>query len=110
VEGAGEVVEHGHNVSWQSGAVSPFARQRVNLSLRWHVAGDEEPEEALGQRLLTAWRLWQDLLALGNGQAAEADALIGVQHGGLADEALDAAHATVHLEVSSKNEREDRVH
>lgn len=44
------------------------------------------------------WSLGQDLLALGNGQSTEADALIGVQHGGFAHQALDATHTTVHLE------------
>ncbi len=90
-----EVVEHGDNVLRDVRAVVPLLGQPVDLGLRGHVAGEQEPEETLRQGLGTAGRLGQLLLALRDRVAAEADALVGVEDRGLGDEALDAAHATV---------------
>lgn len=49
------------------------------------------------QGLLAAGGLGQKLLALRNGLATEADALLGVEDGTLPDEALDATGTTVDL-------------
>uniref|UniRef100_A0A2M4C5E3 Putative secreted protein n=1 Tax=Anopheles marajoara TaxID=58244 RepID=A0A2M4C5E3_9DIPT len=90
------VVQHRHHVRRQRGPVSPFARQPINLCLRWHIASNQQPEQTLRQRFLTTWSLREHLLTLGDGQAAEANTLIGIQHGRFANQTLDATHTTVH--------------
>lgn len=51
----------------------------------------------LGKRLLATGSLGEELLALGDGLAAEADTLLRVEDGTLPDEALDAAGTTIDL-------------
>ena len=94
VEVGGEVVQHGDHVAGQLGAPRPVLAEAADLLLGGDVAGDQEPEQTLGQRLLTAGRLGQQLLALGDGVAAEPDALVSVEHGGLGHQPLHA-HAAV---------------
>jgi hypothetical protein len=49
------------------------------------------------QRLLAARSLGKDLLAFGDGLAAETDSLLRVEHGTFPDQALDTAGTTVNL-------------
>lgn len=49
------------------------------------------------QRLVAAGSLGEELLALRNGLATEADTLLRVENGTLPDERLDATSATVNL-------------
>lgn len=51
----------------------------------------------LRKGLLATGSLGEELLALGNGLAAETDTLLGVEDGTLPDEALDATGTTVDL-------------
>eukprot|EP00160_Parvularia_atlantis_P013015 Unigene2679_Nuclearia_a/m.8289 Unigene2679_Nuclearia_a/g.8289 ORF Unigene2679_Nuclearia_a/g.8289 Unigene2679_Nuclearia_a/m.8289 type:complete len:374 (+) Unigene2679_Nuclearia_a:476-1597(+) len=93
----GEVVEHLDDVVGHGRAGVPLVRDAVGLLLGRDLAGDEQPEERLGQGLLAAGGLGQEVLALGDGVVAEADALLRVQQRRLADQALDVAHAAVDL-------------
>jgi hypothetical protein len=55
------------------------------------------PIHTLGKGLLATGGLGKDLLALRDGLATEADALLGVEDGTLPYEALDATGTTVYL-------------
>ena len=79
------------------GAGGPFGRQVADLLLGRDLAGQEKPEEAFGQRLLATGGLGQKLLALGDGLAAEANALLGVEDGALPNQALDATGTAIYL-------------
>lgn len=50
-----------------------------------------------GKGLLATGSLGEELLALGDGLATEADTLLGVEDGTLPDQALDATGTTVYL-------------
>ena len=58
-----------------------------------HLAGHEEPEEALDVGVVPARDLGQALHGLGDVLAAEADALLRVEVGDVGDQALDVARA-----------------
>lgn len=47
----------------------------THLFLSGHLASDQQPEETLGQRLITPWSFGQQLLALGNTVTPETDSL-----------------------------------
>mmetsp|Transcript_11965 Transcript_11965/g.37239 ORF Transcript_11965/g.37239 Transcript_11965/m.37239 type:complete len:509 (-) Transcript_11965:21-1547(-) len=79
------------------GALLELGVEGLGLRLGRHVAGEQEPEHRLRQRLGAARGLGQGLLALRDGEAAEADALVGVEQRRLVHEAGDAAHALVRL-------------
>lgn len=51
-------------------------------------------EHGLGQHLLAAGCLGEDLLALWDGSTPEADAFLSIQHRGLPEHDLEASHAT----------------
>jgi len=76
---------------------SPLSGQVADLLLGGHLAGEEEPEETFREGLVAAGGLGEDLLALGDGLAAEADTLLGVEDGALPDKGLDATGTTVDL-------------
>lgn len=61
-----------------SGASSPVLREGVDLFLRWDFARHKEPEETFWQWLLAARCLGEKCLDLGDGLAAEANALVYV--------------------------------
>jgi hypothetical protein len=79
------------------GASGPLGGEVANLLLGGNLAGQEEPEETLGQRLRATGGLGKELLAFGDGLAAETDALLGVEDGTLPDEGLDTTGTTVDL-------------
>ena len=79
------------------GPRSPVGRQVADLLLGGDLARQEQPEDALGQRLAAAGGLGQKLLALGDGLATEANALLGVEDGALPHQALDATGAAIYL-------------
>jgi hypothetical protein len=66
VEGAGAAVDELLDEGGNIGAGSPLGRKGANLSLRGDLASQEEPEETLGQGLLTARSLGQELLEVGD--------------------------------------------
>lgn len=68
------------------GAGGPVGRELGALLGGRDLARQEQPEEGLGQGLVTAGRLGQELLALGDGLAAEADTLVGVKDGSCGSE------------------------
>lgn len=51
------------NILGELASCSPFGRQSTNLVLGGDLAGEQEPEKTLGQRLGATWSLWQLLLA-----------------------------------------------
>ncbi|RBQ93725.1 hypothetical protein VDGD_20346 [Verticillium dahliae] len=79
------------------GTGGPLGGQVADLLLGRDLAGQEKPEETLGEGLLAAGGLGEKLLAFGDGLAAEADTLLGVEDGTLPDETLDAAGTAVDL-------------
>jgi hypothetical protein len=89
VEVAGAAVDELLDELGDIGAGSPLGGQVADLLLRGDLAGEEEPEKTLGKRLLTAGGLGEQLLALGDGLAAEADTLLRVE-----DRALYAVSRT----------------
>ena len=66
VQGAGAAVDELLQELGQVGPGSPFSGQGVDLSLRGDLTGQEEPEETLGEGLLTTGSLGQELLAFGD--------------------------------------------
>jgi uncharacterized protein YPO0396 len=92
-----EALDHLRHVRRQGRALRQFLGQGGGLRLGRELAGEEQPEEALRERLRAARRLRQLILQLRDGVAAEADALLRVQQRRLVDHAADAAHATVRL-------------
>lgn len=83
------------------GAGSPLGGQVADLLLGGNLAGEEQPEKTLGEGFVAAGGLGQKLLALGNGLAAEANALLGVEDGALPHEALDTTGTAIDLVESN---------
>lgn len=79
------------------GAGSPLSREVADLLLSRDLAGKEKPEKTLGKRLLSAGGLGEELLALGDGLATEANALLSVEDGTLPHEALDTTGTAIYL-------------
>ena len=98
----GQIVERLGNVGGQRAAGGPLLGDGLSLGLGGHVAGDQQPEETLGQGFSATGGLGQELLALGDGLAAEADALLGVEDRGLPHQTLDTPHAAVHLRMKQE--------
>lgn len=97
VEVAGAAVDELLNELGDVRAGSPLGRQVADLLLAGNLAGQEQPEETLGEGLLATRGLGEDLLALGDGLATETDTLLGVEHGTFPDQALDTTGTTVDL-------------
>ena len=97
VEVGGEVVEHRHHVGRELSTTSPVLGETSHLVLSGNISSQQQPEQTLGQRLLTSGSLGEQLLALGDGVATEPDALVSVQDRGLGDQALHAPHTSVDL-------------
>lgn len=97
VEVVGAAVDELGDEGGELAAGSPLGGQVADLLLGGDLASEEEPEEALGERLAAAGSLGEDLLALGDGLAAETDTLLRVEDGALPDEGLDATGTTVDL-------------
>ena len=83
VEVAGAAVDELLDELGDVGAGSPLGGQVADLLLGGDLAGEEEPEKTLRKRLLAAGGLGEQLLALGDGLAAEADTLLRVENGAL---------------------------
>mmetsp|Transcript_27228 Transcript_27228/g.78189 ORF Transcript_27228/g.78189 Transcript_27228/m.78189 type:complete len:205 (+) Transcript_27228:854-1468(+) len=90
----GESVNELHNVVRDCLAAVELRRQRLGLRIRGHLVREEKPKGRLRQAYLACSCLRQLLVTLLQRASAVADALHGVQVGGLADHALDAAHTT----------------
>jgi hypothetical protein len=97
VEVAGAAVDELLNELGEIGAGSPLSGEVADLLLGGDLAGEEEPEETFWERLLAAGGLGEELLAFGDGLAAETDTLLRVEDGSLPDERLDATSTTVDL-------------
>mmetsp|Transcript_733 Transcript_733/g.1760 ORF Transcript_733/g.1760 Transcript_733/m.1760 type:complete len:424 (+) Transcript_733:332-1603(+) len=90
----GEGVEQGHDVVGQLGAGVEFGGEGVDLLFGGDFAGQEEPDETFEEGLAVAGFAGeggQHLLAFRDGEAAEPDALVGVQVGGFPEHAFHAA-------------------
>lgn len=85
------------NVLGDGGPGGPVGGQVADLLLGGDLAGEEEPEETLGKGLVATRSLGEELLDLGDGLAAEADTLLGVEDGALPDEGLDATGTAIDL-------------
>ncbi len=79
------------------GACSPLGAQTLDLSSRGDLTGKKKPKHAFRKRLAANFGSGQKLLALGDGIAPEADALLRVKKRGLSHHGENAAHATVCL-------------
>lgn len=90
---AGEGFDHGQDVLGQVRFFSQFARERPDLRGGGHLARQEQPEHGFGEHLGARSTLGQFLLAVLDGAAVEADALVGVEDGALPDHGLEASHA-----------------
>jgi hypothetical protein len=66
VESVGATIDELLNKLGNIGAGSPLGRQVTNLLLGGDLAGQQKPEETLGQGFLTTGSLGQELLALGD--------------------------------------------
>lgn len=117
MEGAGAAVDELLEELGELGASSPLSRESTDLLLRGDLTGQEEPEETLGEGLLTTGGLGQELLALRDlyhhvnmrsiekketqlntyGLATEADTLFRVQDRSFPDEGLYATGTTIGL-------------
>mmetsp|Transcript_24868 Transcript_24868/g.46760 ORF Transcript_24868/g.46760 Transcript_24868/m.46760 type:complete len:406 (+) Transcript_24868:283-1500(+) len=92
----GEAVEEGNDVAGEArGALVEVGGEAINLGLGGDLRGEEEPEEGLEEGLSVlgtggAFEGGEDLLAVGDGVAAEPDSLLGVEVGGLPEHALDS--------------------
>eukprot|EP01139_Manchomonas_bermudensis_P019093 Amastigsp_a676365_1425.p2 type:complete len:273 gc:universal Amastigsp_a676365_1425:611-1429(+) len=95
VQRLGERVDDLERVLGDRPALVPLVRDRLDLSVSGDLARHEQPEEPLGQRLHAALDLRELLLALGDREPAEPNALVRVEQRGLGHEALDPAHAAV---------------
>lgn len=93
VQVLGEVVEHLVDKGRDLGLGGELARELAHLVDRGHLAGQQQPEHGLGQHLGAGLALGQLLLAVLDGAAMEADALVGVEDGALPDHGLEPAHA-----------------
>jgi hypothetical protein len=65
-----------------------------SLRLQWQTV---RCKLTLGKRLLAAGGRGEDLLALRDGLAAEADSLLGIEDGALPHKGLDAAGTAIYL-------------
>lgn len=90
---AGEGLDHGQDVLGEMRLLGEFAREGADLGGGGHLAGEQQPEHGLGEHLGAGGALGQFLLAVLDGAAVEADALVGVEDGALPDHGLEAAHA-----------------
>lgn len=97
VEVAGAAVDELLDELGDIGAGSPLGGEVADLLLGGDLAGEEEPEETFGERLLATRGLGKELLAFGDGLAAETDTLLRVEDGSLPHERLDATGTTVDL-------------
>ena len=97
VEVVGAAVDELGDERRELAAGGPLGGQVADLLLSGDLAGEEEPEETLGEGLSATGSLGKDLLALGDGLAAETDTLLSVEDGALPDEGLDATGTTVDL-------------
>eukprot|EP00050_Salpingoeca_kvevrii_P005737 m.285352 g.285352 ORF g.285352 m.285352 type:complete len:487 (+) comp11360_c0_seq1:18-1478(+) len=95
VQARGEVGDQVNDVLRQVGAGSPLAGNGADLVLGGDLAREKEPKGSLGEGLGATRGGRELLLELGEGEAAVADARVGVEDGSLGDKALDRAHATV---------------
>ena len=81
----------------QGGPLDELVLELDRLLLRGDLAREQVPEHGLWEHLLSVGRGGEDLLALWDGSAPEADALLRVEHRGLPQHGLDAAHAAKDL-------------
>lgn len=89
-----EVLEEGNDVSRKLRTLVKLGRQGVDLLLSRDLGRKEQPEKTLKKGFAIAFpsgERWEDLLALGNGQATEPDALLGIKVGSLPKHAFDTA-------------------
>jgi hypothetical protein len=92
VEVAGAAVDELLDELGDVGAGSPLGGQVADLLLRGDLASEEEPEKTLGKRLLAAGGLGEQLLALGDGLAAETDTFLRVENGALRAVSLSSSY------------------
>jgi hypothetical protein len=65
----------------ETGTRCPLGRESLDLLVSRDLAGEQEPEEAFWERLGAASSFGKELLALGDGLAAESDTLFGIENG-----------------------------
>jgi hypothetical protein len=73
---------------------SPLFAQTANLVRGRDLAGEEQPEHGFGQHLGAGSAFGELFLAVLDGAAVEADALVGVKHRTFPYHGLETAHAS----------------
>lgn len=113
---------------WDSSASGPVLGELVDLLLGGDFTGDEEPEKTFGQWLLPTGGLGKSLLDIGDGFAAETDALLclkswswrmskgktkkrltGIQNGAIPNQRGQATHATGPLTLEGTEKRKRKA-
>lgn len=89
-----EGVEEGVDEVRELTLLGELAGELAGLAHGWDLAGEEKPEHGLGKHLSAGSSLGELSLALLDGAAVEADALVGVEDGSLPDHGLEATHST----------------
>jgi hypothetical protein len=90
----GQAVEEGLDVGRELGAGVELLGDALGLGGSGDLTGHQEPEETLGEGLTTSLGGRENLLELGDGVTPEADALVGVEEGGVPEHALDITGTT----------------
>lgn len=91
---AGERLDQVEDVVREVRFLSQLARKGTDLAGRRHLAGQKQPKHGLREHLSASGALGQLLLAVLDGLAVEANALICVENRALPEHALEATHAT----------------
>lgn len=90
----GELVKHLVDEGGDLGLGGELAGELADLVDGGDLAGQEQPEHGLGEHLSSRLALGELLLAVLDGAAVEANALVGIEDGSLPDHGLEATHAT----------------
>ncbi len=85
----GKVVEHAVDELWQLRLLGKLARKSSNLGRRWDLSGQQQPEHGFREHFGSRRSLGQLILAIFDGSAMEANALIGIQDRTFPDHAFE---------------------
>lgn len=67
------------------------------LGISRDISCQEQPKQSLRERFFSTFGLWKHLLAFGNGQTTETDALIRIKNGCFSYQPLHATHTSIGL-------------
>lgn len=90
----GKRLDQVQNMLWQMRLLGQLAREGPNLGGRGDLARQQQPEHGLWEHLRARGALGKLSLAVLDGPAVEADALLRVQDGALPEHGLEATHSS----------------